>query len=611
MPAVDPPDEQRAPRPAFRRRGHIVLALLAVLVLVGVVPVATISWKLIRFNRETLTTAEQQNQLLMASSMAHELDMQVEGLRAQLVRVAQTLGAAVRRRGVIPRDEIRQVLAEVAGERMTYVRYTYFQTGEVKSVSSGDHPDYLEPLFTASLQQAAEVVAAGREAEEASRAILSDPILLRGLPRRSIIAAAAPVVADGSFRGVLTALIDLDRVWADVGRRTQTGNLIFAADERGTVFASNDVEQARPGQDMRDSTLVQHFLSSNRSSQTMPFMIQRPDQQERYIGAFDRTGQGWGIFVQAPDRDVYWSVRHMERQTRSWTLGLVVIAALAAIYFARNLSNPVNRLAAASRALAAGDLSARVEVTSRNEIGELAHAFNVMAGEIESYVRRLKQAFQDNNDLFLGTIRALAEAIDAKDPYTRGHSVRVNRYSVILARELGLDDDEIREIYVSSLLHDVGKIGIEDQILKKAGKLTDEEFEIIKTHTTKGAAIMSPIPQMEKMIPGIRYHHERCDGSGYPDGLRREQTPLMARIIAVADTFDAITTARPYQEPMSFDAAMRRINELRGPALDERVVDAFNRACRSGAVRLGGDGQTPTIEAGLPPPLERETTSVG
>jgi HD-GYP domain-containing protein (c-di-GMP phosphodiesterase class II) len=241
-----------------------------------------------------------------------------------------------------------------------------------------------------------------------------------------------------------------------------------------------------------------------------------------------------------------------------------------------------------------------VAVTSRNEIGELAHTFNVMAAEVESHVSRLKQAFRENNELFLGTIRALAAAIDAKDPYTRGHSGRVNRYAVILARELGLDDEEVREIYVSSLLHDVGKIGIEDQILKKTGKLTAEEFEAIKAHTTKGAQIMAPIPQMARMIPGIRHHHERCDGSGYPDGLRRNETPLMARIIAVADTFDAITTARPYQQPMTFDAAVRRINELKGAALDERVVEAFNRACDAGRIRLEADGPTPAVgEAAL------------
>jgi HD-GYP domain-containing protein (c-di-GMP phosphodiesterase class II) len=285
-----------------------------------------------------------------------------------------------------------------------------------------------------------------------------------------------------------------------------------------------------------------------------------------------------------------------------WTLVLFGVAIIAAFVFARTLSNPINRLAAASRALAGGDFSARVHVRARNEIGELAYTFNSMAGEIENYIRRLRRAFEENNELFLGTIRALAQAIDAKDPYTRGHSVRVNRYTMILARELELSEADLRDLHVSSLLHDVGKIGIDDAILKKNGRLTEEEFEIIKTHAALGATIMDPIPQMKPVIPGLRHHHERCDGSGYPDGLTRDETPLMARIIAVADTFDAITTVRPYQQPMSFERAVARINELRGDALDEQVVDAFNRACEMGLM-TPGERDEEDIAIPAPPPI--------
>jgi HD-GYP domain-containing protein (c-di-GMP phosphodiesterase class II) len=131
----------------------------------------------------------------------------------------------------------------------------------------------------------------------------------------------------------------------------------------------------------------------------------------------------------------------------------------------------------------------------------------------------------------------------------------------------------------------VGKIGVDDAILKKPGVLTPEEFEVMKTHTTRGAAIMSEIPKMKEILPGLRSHHERWKGGGYPDGLSGEQIPLMARIIAVADTFDAMTTDRPYQRAMTLEAAHARINQLKGVALDERVVEAFNRAFLSGEIR--------------------------
>jgi len=182
----------------------------------------------------------------------------------------------------------------------------------------------------------------------------------------------------------------------------------------------------------------------------------------------------------------------------------------------------------------------------------------------------------------MGTIRALAQAIDAKDPYTRGHSGRVNRYSVIIGRHIGLSEEDLRNIHVASLLHDVGKIGVDDSILKKPGALTPEEFSVMKSHTVLGATIMEPIGQMKRIIPGLRSHHERMNGKGYPDSLKGEEIPLMARIIAVADTFDAMTTQRPYQQAMSFEAASARINELKKVALDERVVEAFNRAYEAG-----------------------------
>ncbi len=133
-------------------------------------------------------------------------------------------------------------------------------------------------------------------------------------------------------------------------------------------------------------------------------------------------------------------------------------------------------------------------------------------------------------------------------------------------------------------MHDVGKIGINDAILQKPGKLTSDEFEVMKTHTTLGAGILAPIRQMKRIIPGLRWHHERWKGGGYPDGLEGEAIPLMARIIAVADAFDAMTTHRPYQQAMTFDQALDRLNQLKGSAFDGRIVEAFNRAYRAGLI---------------------------
>jgi HD-GYP domain-containing protein (c-di-GMP phosphodiesterase class II) len=205
-----------------------------------------------------------------------------------------------------------------------------------------------------------------------------------------------------------------------------------------------------------------------------------------------------------------------------------------------------------------------------------------MAGRLGDLVERFRAAAQEANAMFLGTIRSLAEAIDEKDPYTKGHSVRVNRYAVIIGRYLGLSREDIRALHVSALLHDVGKIGIDDSVLKKPAALTRDEFSMMKTHPERGAKIMGRIPQMKDIIPGIRFHHERWDGSGYPLGLRAEEIPIQARIIAVADTFDAMTTERPYQKSLTAAEAVALINDMKTVGFAPEVVEAFNRAYEAG-----------------------------
>jgi putative nucleotidyltransferase with HDIG domain len=209
-----------------------------------------------------------------------------------------------------------------------------------------------------------------------------------------------------------------------------------------------------------------------------------------------------------------------------------------------------------------------------------------MAGHIEQYVDKLRLAAEENHELFLGSIRMLAAAIDEKDPYTRGHSGRVAKYSMIIGEYLQLTSEDLDRLRISALLHDVGKIGVDDRVLKKPGKLTDEEFEIMKQHTVKGANIMRPVAQLKEMLPGIELHHERLDGAGYPYGLQADQIPQMARIIAVADTLDAITTNRPYQSAMDLEFAMERIRSLAVSRFDPKVVAALESAVKAGRLRL-------------------------
>jgi HD-GYP domain-containing protein (c-di-GMP phosphodiesterase class II) len=209
-----------------------------------------------------------------------------------------------------------------------------------------------------------------------------------------------------------------------------------------------------------------------------------------------------------------------------------------------------------------------------------------MSEELEQFVEDLKRAAEENKNLFMGSIQMLAGAVDEKDPYTRGHSDRVTKYSIMIATEMGLDPGFLEILRVSAQLHDVGKIGIEDRILKKPGALTPEEFEIMKTHTTKGANILRPVPQLREMLPGIELHHEALNGRGYPYGLKSDEIPLLARVIAVADTFDALTTNRPYQQAHDPADALHIIQNLSGQRLDPNAVNALLAVFERGEIRI-------------------------
>jgi putative nucleotidyltransferase with HDIG domain len=176
---------------------------------------------------------------------------------------------------------------------------------------------------------------------------------------------------------------------------------------------------------------------------------------------------------------------------------------------------------------------------------------------------------------FITTVRALSAAIDAKDHYTQGHSERVNEYALNIGRILGISESDLEKLELACLLHDVGKIGISENILNKKGKLTAKERDIIQQHPLKGIEILNSSKQVKSVIAAVRHHHERYDGCGYPDGLIGEQIPLLARIIAVADTFDAMVSDRPYRSGCSQKIAIEEIRRGAGSQFDSKVVWAF------------------------------------
>jgi len=193
---------------------------------------------------------------------------------------------------------------------------------------------------------------------------------------------------------------------------------------------------------------------------------------------------------------------------------------------------------------------------------------------------------------FLNSITALVYALEAKDKYTSGHSQRVAEISVAIAAELGLSKPEIEQMRLAGLIHDIGKIGVREAVLNKPGKINDKEFRHILSHSSIGEHILTPIVEDEVILKAVRHHHERYDGNGYPDGLAGEKIPLAARILAVADTYDAIISGRPYRAAQSIKAACDEIEDNRGSQFDPKVVDAFVRIKKSANLIDAGTSKT-------------------
>jgi HD-GYP domain-containing protein (c-di-GMP phosphodiesterase class II) len=341
---------------------------------------------------------------------------------------------------------------------------------------------------------------------------------------------------------------------------------------------------------MKNLEIVRTFVEVGNKAQlaaTKEFSVTNGKDNVEMLGTYSPvTALNWAVVVQKPLREAYRGVYEMQRTARLLALLAVLLSIGVSIFAARRITNPLEVLTQSSRAIARGDFSQRVHLRSRTEIGELAETFNSMSEELEHFIEDLKRAAEENRALFMGSIQMLAGAVDEKDPYTRGHSDRVTRYSLMIAKEMKLPALFMETLQISAQLHDVGKIGIEDHILKKPGALTAEEFEVMKTHTTKGANILRPVTQLAEMLPGIELHHEALDGRGYPYGLQGDQIPLLARVIAVGDTFDALTTNRPYQQAHVPEEALKIIQNLAGKRLDPVCVAALMAVYGRGEIRI-------------------------
>ena len=289
---------------------------------------------------------------------------------------------------------------------------------------------------------------------------------------------------------------------------------------------------------------------------------------------FDFAARPWTIVLDHP------VISDSAIQDFGRTVGLTVILGLSLVVLASNVLlrqhlDPVARLQEGTRRLAAGDFGAPVVVATGDEFEDLAASFNSMATGLRQSIERL-------SEMSWSTLETLARTIDANSPWTAGHSERVTLLAIAIGRHMGLPHEEIDRLHRGGLLHDVGKIGIPPVILDKPAALTPEERAIVQEHPTVGARILEPIEAFADVIGIVRHHHERFNGQGYPDGLRGEDIPLLARVTAVADVYDALVSERPYRPRWEVERARCYIADTAGIHFDPAVVRAFLALVDSG-----------------------------
>ncbi len=594
----------RGKKSGIRRRGKILYSLILLTLLAVLIPLLLTSTRLINTNRDALATSEKLLQLDQTRSIAQQARIYLQAMHSQVKAIARTFtiggGPRVVRSRVASALRSQNLIDYIEDESHILNIAVYDAQGRYLSAGISLQEPVIQEYFRQSYIEALQ-----NDSWMSPPYVVGEPLFY------TVVVVSAPILASAgddvkTVVGVIAAMVSLEPVQQMVESRKLGGRDVYIVDGQGFLIAHSDREILFNRSDFSRTIMVQAFREARgQASGSVNFEETLEGRTRPMVGTYTSVGDrgsrtpflntlDWGAVVQAEEEAVYSSVREMERTSYSVAVVFALVGLSIAVAFAGRLSRPIAHLAEGARRLAAGDFSQNIDVQSRNEMGELAETFNLMQAEIRGYIGRLKQLFEQ-------TIRTLAQAIDAKDPYTRGHSDRVSQYSEAIARIMGLPEQQCEIIRIGALMHDIGKIGIEDKILGKAGPLTEEEFEIMKSHPVKGAAILKPVGMLKEMIPAMKHHHENLDGSGYPDGLQGEGIPLTAKIVSVADTFDAMTTTRPYQKAMEITYVFERMRSFVGKKFDEDIVEALIAAYEEGRIRPNLPPQSPPDAKPSPP----------
>ena len=447
-----------------------------------------------------------------------------------------------------------------------------------------------------------------------SRLVVSEPYT-DIITKKFTVSMAFPV--ETATRGVIATDLDYNEAMIltqNVLFHPQAKGLLLS--KSGMIIGSTDEALGAPGENVNSigKMCYQQILAkivSERQGSAQCLIGNVP-----YRVSFSSIASaGWVIAIFLPESVFKEEVNKILSYMLSLlVLGIVVVFG-ATYYVIGQVTKPLEQIAVTALELGTGDLSKGFDVFGSREVKNLGHSLNTMKSKLVQTIEdkdslleetiaqnseifalyqqmkalndELEKAYQDKDNMYVETIKALADSIEAKDEYTKGHSDRVLYYAEKAAQELGWNDEQKRLLRFAAILHDIGKIAVPKDIINKPGSLDNGEYEIIKAHPRVGYKILANIHYLDEVSRAVLQHHERVDGLGYPDGLRDGEILPMAKVLAVADAFDAMTSERPYRKTLTFEQAFHELYRCTGRQFDPLVVRAFSKAMRSTYDREG------------------------
>ncbi|GEN12153.1 HD-GYP domain, c-di-GMP phosphodiesterase class II (or its inactivated variant) [Myxococcus fulvus] len=558
-------------------------AMLLLMLVVSIVPTLMVGWLSVSHTRELLVRDAQE----LAQERVKQLRLKAEIFLGEPTDAVLGL-ARVPDFFLLPIEAQQTHLASVLSQRREVLAITVFGPDgkRLPGLQAFSRHDVSPTALAAHEERSRALLAGGMDTLRYSDVVVA--------PKEAgpVVTLAFPV--GEPVKGFISADLLLSglRQMLEQERVGSTG-FAYLTDHLGRLVVGGGGVGALGG-DVSQRSPVAHLLRQ---------LATTPDAELFHVGNFGEGRDavvggytvlpetGWAIISEQPVEHAYRQVETMERRILVGLGAAILVALVLAALFSRTLTRPLKVFTEGALELARGKFGVEVKITQKNEVGELAQTFNYMSKQLLAYDMENRGLYESLEKGYLETIVALANSIDSKDAYTRGHSQRVGDVAVEIGRELNLTERELRQLQYGGILHDIGKIGIVESILCKQTKLTDQEMAIMREHPAIGDAIIGPVSFLGAVRACVRHHHERWDGTGYPDRLKGEDIPLLARIVGCADTFDACTSTRPYQKAMPLEKAMEILDTLTGAQLDPQVVAALRRVLAKKGVRLEGHRQ--------------------